>query len=358
MQTESEKRGPKNNLQLLLLGATLLTLSGCSTIGYYGQSIIGHNRLMMAREPIDKVLKTADPELKVKLETAKQLRQFAVDELSLPDNTSYSTYVDLDRDYPVWSVVAAEEFSLSPKSWCYPVIGCASYRGYFSKDKANEYAKSLQAQGFETHVGAAIAYSTLGWFSDPLLPSMMRSGEAGLAENMFHELTHQVLYVNGNSAFNEAFASVVGEQGAIRWLQANNPDQMSAYQQRLKISAEFNALLNQTKAQLAELYAQDIADQQKRDQKQQVIEQLFDNYSELKQSQWNGRGIYDRWFETPITNARLAAISTYRDQMPRLNALLIECENDFQRYFDLLSAASKRFSADVLLQNLPADCEI
>ena len=335
-----------------------MTLSACSTLSYYGQSIAGHSRLMWAREPIDDLIKTAEPELKSQLELAQRLRQFAVDELALPSNGSYSTYVDLERDYPVWTVVAAEEFSVTPQSWCYPVIGCASYRGYFAKESALKYANQLQADGFETSVGGAIAYSTLGWFSDPLLPSMMRNGEADLAENMFHELAHQVLYVNGNSSFNEAFASVVGEQGALRWLNDNAPDSVAAYQRRLQLNTDFTNLLNQTKNQLAELYAKDLSDEQKRLEKNRLIGQMQNNYQTLNNTQWGGQGSFDHWFETPVNNARLAAVSTYRDEMPRLENLLQQCAGDFNLLFQLLIKKSKVYSSELLLLNLPLDCEL
>lgn len=358
MQRKNAKNALKNSLKALTLIGSLVILSACSSISYYGQSIVGHNRLMWAREPIDKIIKTAEPELKSQLELAQRLRQFAIDELALPDNRSYSTYVDLERDYPVWTVVVAEEFSVVPQSWCYPVIGCASYRGYFAKEAAHEYVNDLQADGLETYVGGAIAYSTLGWFSDPLLPSMMRYGDAELAENMFHELAHQVLYVNGNSSFNEAFASVVGEHGALRWLAAHDPDSVSAYQKRLQLNSEFTNLLNDTKNQLAKLYAQDLPDKQKRQEKKQLIEQIYSNYQTLKNTQWGDQGNFDHWFETPINNARLAAISTYRDEMPRLQALLNKCDNDLARYFELLTEVSNTYSADLLLNNLPQDCEL
>lgn len=358
MLRKSAKNGLKNSLKLALLLLGLTSLTACSTISYYGQSIAGHNRLMWARQSVDKLIETAEPELKAQLQLAKELRQFAVDELALPDNKSYSSYVDLKRDYPVWTVVAADEFSLNPRSWCYPVIGCASYRGYFSKDDALEYAEQLQSQGLETHVGGAIAYSTLGWFSDPLLPSMMRYGEADFAENMFHELAHQVLYVNGNSAFNEAFASVVGEQGALRWLQRHNPDMVSAYLKRLQLTDDFIQLLNETKTELAELYARDVSEKQKRTEKTNIIGQIQDNYLRLKDTQWDGEGDFDRWFETPVNNARLAAISTYRDEMPRLQNLLNQCNGDLGRFFTLLTKVSKDYKSDVLLQNLPTDCEL
>ena len=358
MLRESAKNEIKNKLKSTLLLIVLFSLTACSTISYYGQSVIGHSRLMLARQSIDEVIKTAEPELKNRLLLAKQLRQFAVDELALPDNGSYSSYVDLKREYPVWTVVATEEFSLTPKSWCYLVIGCASYRGYFNQTKALKYADHLQAQGLETHVSGAIAYSTLGWFSDPLLPSMLRYGEADFAENMFHELAHQVLYVNGNTAFNEAFASVVGEYGAVRWLQLHNSDQEGAYYQRLRFNEDFIKLLNDTKAQLAELYARELSEQDKRIAKANIFALIQTNYIELKNTRWKGEGVFDRWFDTPINNARLAAISTYRDEMPRFEKLLALCEYDLNRFFSLLTLTSKAHKANELLQNLPTNCEL
>ena len=173
---------------------------------------------MLAREPVDKVLKTANEELTGQLELSKQLKRFAIDELSLPESKSYNSYVALERDFPVWVVVAAPEFSVDAKQWCYPVIGCASYRGYFKKQSAQNYAKKISKKGFEVSVGGASAYSTLGWFSDPLLPSMMRYGDVNFAETLFHEIAHQKVYINGDSGFNEAFATVVGQEGAKRWL--------------------------------------------------------------------------------------------------------------------------------------------
>ena len=334
----------------------LMGLSACSSIGYYGQSIVGHNKLMWARQPVSEVIQTAEPKLKAQLLLSQTMRQFAVDELNLPDNNSYSSYVALDRDYPVWNVVAAEEFSVQAKSWCYLIIGCASYRGYFSEQAALDYAKNLRKKGYETNVGGAIAYSTLGWFSDPLLPSMMRYGNADLAENMFHELAHQVIYVNGNSAFNEAFASVVGEQGAIRWLQEYEPQSLSNYEHRLQRNNDFSRLLNKTKSALNNLYRQDFSITKKRQAKAGLMQNLRDNYDTLKTSQWDGYSGYDRWFEAPINNARIAGISTYRDHMPELQRLLINCAGDFSLFFDVLKQTVNIHSQETLLDNLPVTC--
>lgn len=340
----------------LFLVCVLLSMTACSSVGYYGQSILGHNRIMWARQPVEKVISSADADLKQQLVTAQSIRQFATDRLALPDNKSYTSYVDLKREYPVWNVVAAQEFSVQAKAWCYPVIGCASYRGYFSKLAAQDYAANLESQGFETSVGGAIAYSTLGWFADPLLPSMMRNGDAALAENIFHELAHQVVYVNNNSAFNEAFASVVGEQGALRWLQETRPAEEDDYRQRLNVYNDFVDLLNQTKEELAMLYALELSEPEKRQGKSQTLQKLSDDYQTLKLNKWQGQAYFDHWFNRPINNARLASVSTYREHIPALQALFEACDKDFAAYFETIKRIAKMNSPDTLLQSLPAQC--
>ena len=345
-------------VKIIFITALPLVLTACSSIGYYSQSVIGHNKIMWARKSVDKIIETAEEPLRTQLVTAQQIRQYAIDHLALPDNDSYSTYVNLPRDYPVWSVVAAEEFSMQAREWCYPVIGCASYRGYFSEQSALDYAEALKAKGFETTVGGAVAYSTLGWFSDPLLPSMLRYGEAYLAETVFHELAHQVLYVNGNSAFNEAFASVVGEQGALQWLAENSPELLEDYQQKMVIYNEFVDLLNGTKEGLINVYSQEVSVQQKRQMKQQVIEKLKENYELKKANDWQNQGYFDSWFEKSINNARLASVSTYRDQMPPLHTLLVACDYDFANYFSVLKRITDKYPQDQILTNLPEQCDM
>lgn len=322
----------------------MLTISACSSVSYYGQSILGHSRLMLAREPIDKVIETAQPELRKQLVLAKKIRQFAVDELGLPANDSYLSYVDLPRKYPVWNVVAAEEFSVEPRSWCYPVIGCASYRGYFSLQAAESYAQRLTDKGLDVAVGGVTAYSTLGWFADPLLPSMLREGESGLAETIFHELAHQVFYRNGESDLNEAFASVVGEKGTFLWLRQNRPDSASMYSQRLKMRGEFYALLKQSKNRLRSLYQSALSNEDKRIAKQVIFNELKHAYTGLKNQQWDGRSDYDGWFAQSLNNAHLAAVSTYREQMGVLEGLLRICNDDFVRFYETLNSTT--FKAD------------
>jgi len=319
--------------QALLLAGSLLILSGCETVGYYSQSVVGHSKMMLARQPLDRAIAKSEGQRRDLLVLAKSLRQYAVDELALPDNRSYLSFVDMRRKHPVWSVVAAPEFSIKPVSWCYPVVGCASYRGYFSEKAAEKYAAKMQEKGLETVVGGVAAYSTLGWFNDPLIPSMMRRGDVALAEIMFHELAHQELYVKGNSAFNEAFATVVGEHGALRWLREFHPEKVAAYQERMQVRGDFSALIKTTKQSLKALYATTLSPADMREQKQAVINQLKHSYEELKDQRWSGKAWYGAWFKRPVNNARMAAFATYRDLVPKFEALLQHCEHDFARFY-------------------------
>ena len=320
---------------LVVLGLSLL--NGCSQVSYYGQSVVGHSRLMLARQPIAKAIEQANrngnAELATQLLLVKQLREFSIQQLGLPDNGSYNRYVDLQREFPVWNVVAAEEFSVEAKSWCYLIIGCAAYRGYFSQDDALSYAESLRQQGLETTVGGVAAYSTLGWFDDPVLPSMLRYGVADLAETLFHELAHQQLYIKNNSDFNEAFATVVGEQGAALWLQRHRPELLDDYRLSLQARSDFSNLLKNLKQKLAALYALELSDTEKRLAKRQRMLDFKADYQSLKAARWQGVDWYGRWFEQATNNARLAALSTYREQAPRFLALLKDCGNDFARFY-------------------------
>jgi predicted aminopeptidase len=311
---------------------------------------------MLAREPISKAIEHANAndnsKLADQLQLAADIRAFAVTQLSLPDNGSYTSYVALKQGFPVYTVVAAQEFSVIPEQWCYLVIGCASYRGYFKQQAANGYAESLATKGFETSVGGASAYSTLGWFSDPLLPSMIRYGEANLAETLFHELAHQQLYINGDSGFNEAFATVVGEFGARRWLLQNAPQELAQYQRRLEARQDFNGLIEATRTELSLLYTSPQDPQQMRISKSLIFTRMKDKYSTLKASKWNGSTWFDTWFDTPVNNARLAAFSTYHERVEPIRGLLHDCGDNLDRFYATLASLK---AVDDLV-TLPTGC--
>jgi predicted aminopeptidase len=331
----------KSVLKYLLL-STMLMLQACSSVSYYAQSVVGHATIMLAREPVDKVIKTADDSLKKKLIIAKEIKKFSVAELSLPDNKSYTSYVELKNSSPVWNVVAAKELSLMPKQWCYLVIGCASYRGYYSKQAADDYAKKLKARGYDVMVAGVGAYSTLGFFADPLTSAMFDRDDATLAELIFHELSHQKIYIKNNTRFNEAFATVVGEQGALLWLQKTQRNMLlNSYKARLLVQLDFINLVVNTKNELESLYKSSLPDKIKRQKKQMIFELMRSEYEELKTIKWNGKAWYKHWFAKPLNNARLVSVVTYYDLVPSFVKLFEACDKDFSRFYKQVAVNSK-----------------
>ena len=316
----------RRTIVILALAIAVASLMSCSSVGYYSQAVSGHLKLMNARQPIDALLKddTTDPDLRQKLQTLVDARVFAVDTLNLPNNESYSTYAATGRAYVTWNVVAAEEFSLTPKTWCFPVAGCVSYKGYFKEADANDYAAVLAGEDYDVTIGGAIAYSTLGWFEDPVLDTMLRGGDIRYVGTLFHELAHQLLYIKDDSNFNEAFASFVEQQGLRIWLESRGEtERIARYDAFLKRSDQFNQLLKTTQNRLRDLYSQDLDNTQKRLRKQQVFELMQQDYSELKAS-WDGYSGYDNWFKRDVNNARLLAVATYRKWVPAFAALYRE----------------------------------
>lgn len=312
--------------ELIVISICLCTsslLSGCSTVSFYSQSIVGHLNLMSQRVPLQ-ALDPDDTELQEKIVLVREIKQFASQQLLLPNNDSYQSYVALQKKYPVWNVVAAPKLSVDAHHWCYPIAGCAPYRGYFKQSKAKEYAEYLNRKGFDVTVSGAIAYSTLGWFADPLLPTMMRYGDTYLAEIIFHELAHQKLYVKGQSEFNEAFATFVAEQGVRQWLQQTRPQQLSEYEASLQRQQAFTDLLLKTKSELRKVYESEMSDTQKLQHKQQAFQRLQTNYQALRQS-WNGYDGFDHWFVAPLNNAKLVSVSTYRGLLSQLQQLFDDC---------------------------------
>jgi predicted aminopeptidase len=332
-------------VRLAALAVLLLALgmAGCSTLGYYWQATRGQLEMQSAARPIDEAL--ADPALdtrvKTKLEAARKIRAFAVSELGLPDNKSYTAYADLKRPFVVWSVVATPELSLKPKQWCFPVAGCVSYKGWFSKEAADQYAAGLREEGYDVHVGGVPAYSTLGWFDDPLLNTFIQYPEGEIARLVFHELAHQLLYVQGDSTFNESFATAVEEFGVERWLQVYGTPQMrEQYAVFGKRKQDFRALLARFRGLLEDAYKTG-TDQEKRARKTALFKQLREEYEVIKRDQWGGFKGYDRWFEQPLSNAHLAAIGTYTQWLPAFRALLAREGNDIGRFYDATRTLAK-----------------
>ena len=326
---------------LLLVAVAILIFSSCSNeLGYYSQCVQGHLGILARRQPIDKVLgdPAAAPELKEKLALVLRIRDFASREMLLPDNGSYRCYVDLKRPEVVWNVVAAPEFSLRPRQWCFPVAGCVTYRGYYSRDGAQAMLESLQGQGDDVHLYGVDAYSTLGWFDDPVLNTFVDKSEARIAGLIFHELAHQKVYVKDDSAFNEAFAEAVAQEGVARWLRhAGRPDELAGWQESLRRDEQFVGLLQEARARLEVLYADGGEAGEKRAGKTRVFHELGLAYLRLKES-WDGYTGYDRWFAAPLNNARLASVGTYRSQLPAFQLLLQKEGGDLGAFYRAVTA--------------------
>jgi len=316
--------------------ASASLVAGCSTVGYYSQAIDGQLTILARRQPIAEVIAdpATTPELKQKLQHVVAMRRFAVDSLDLPDNASYTSYVDLERSYVVWNVFAAPEFSLTPLQWCYPVAGCVSYRGYFSEDDANRFADKLASDGNEVYVAGISAYSTLGWFHDPLLNTMLTRSEASLAGTLFHELAHQRLYARGDTAFNESFATTVELEGVRQWLQKNGREgQYTGYQTTLERKLQFIALVQDAREKLKTLFATDMPDQQKRKGKEEIYVELKQDYRQLRE-QWGGYTGYDAWFARDLNNAHLVPIGSYYDYVPAFQALLNRHHGNLKAFYE------------------------
>jgi predicted aminopeptidase len=308
----------------LLAGGVAAGLAGCSTLGYYTQAAQGQISLLADSRPIDEVIAdpATTPQLKTKLATARQIRAYAVAKLALPDNKSYRNYTALSRPYVVWNVVATPALSLKPIQWCFPVAGCVNYRGYYGKDDAAAYARELRGAGYDVQVGGVSAYSTLGYFNDPLISTFINYPDAELARLIFHELSHQVVYVAGDSQFNESFASAVEEAGVEQWLEHfGNQAMRENYQKYTARRQDFLQLLLSCRRALDANYKSAAPDAAKLAEKKRLFAQLQTDYAALR-SQWGGYAGYDRFFAEPLSNAHLAAVATYSDYVPAFRALL------------------------------------
>ncbi|MGZ9074820.1 MAG: aminopeptidase [Burkholderiaceae bacterium] len=329
-------RSLTKRLQLPGAMAFATLAAGCSAVDYYAQSIQGHFAMLRAARPIPEMV--SDPSttesLKQRLQRAERIRAFASSELGLPENQSYRSYADLQRPFVVWNVFATQELSLELKRWCYPVVGCAGYRGYFERAMAEQAADRLRAEGYEVSVTGVPAYSTLGWFADPLLNTFIGGNEGQLAGLIFHELAHHVVFVGGDTTFNESFATAVEREGVKRWLAANGDDaSRRAYSEFAQRRQEFLNLLLQYRGLLFENYKGHAADEVKRARKQQLFAELKDAYTRLRAS-WGGFAGYDRFFAQDLTNAHLASIGAYNDLVPAFDTLLTQVNGDFPRFYE------------------------
>ncbi len=325
-------------LVLCLLGL----LSACSNLGYYAHSVRGQLALIAASRPLSEVL--ADPRTttteRLRLEHLDELRAFAREQLGLPDSTSFRHYAQVGREALVWSLVAAPVDSLEARTWCYPVIGCASYRGYFSEQAAWSFADHLSTAGWDVAVEPVPAYSTLGWFSDPLPSTVIHWPLPDIAGLVFHELAHEALYVPGDSAFNEAYASVVERVGVRRWLTRHgSAAQREGRAQRERRRSQIRRLIADTRLRLTALYQDPPERAVVLSRKQAILSDLQMAYAALKVT-WGGYAGYDHWFDRQLNNAHFASVATYDAWQPALLGVLYLVDGDMGSFHRACHALS------------------
>lgn len=322
---------PKRTIAFLLLAALCATQLGAC---YYGQAVRGQVEVLSKREPIHELVDdpATPPDLVERLELVTAARDFSIGELGLPDNKSYRSYADLERDYVVWNVFAAPEFSLAPETWCFPVAGCVAYRGYFKQAAAEREADKLAGRGNDVYVGGVTAYSTLGKFNDPVLNTMLLWDDIQLASVLFHELAHQKLYVKGDSAFNESFATAVEEFGIERFLATQGREaDMAIYRDRKRLRAAMIGLVEAAREDLDALYASDEPDVAKREQKALRLDRLRDDIAAMYAAE--GRTVNEAWMARPFNNARIVSMVLYEGRLPAFRRMLADCNDDLECFY-------------------------
>lgn len=326
----------------LLVALVLVLLISCETIAYYSQAAKGQLSLLMDRQEIQALLDDAalSPETRRKLALILEARDFAKETLLLEPGRSYLSYVELDRRYVLWNVFAAPEFSTSAQTWCYPIAGCVSYRGYFSEQRAREFADSLESERFDVYSGGVDAYSTLGWFDDPLTSAVLQRSDHRLVTLLFHELAHRRVYLPGDTTFNESFATFVEQEGLRRWLQVHpQPGLLAQFEREALIDRAFVALVSRYRARLDALYARSLSEEAMRVEKAQVQEALREEYRGFRE-EWDYRA-YDGWFAGPLNNAQLGTVGAYNDLVPGFARLLEKSAGDLMRFYAEVTELSK-----------------
>lgn len=319
-----------------LLGLSLFT-SGCGTARFYAQAIHGQAQILHRQQPAPEVCANPNtpPAVREKLELVRQLCEFATAELGLPAGEHYLRYADLGRPFVVWNIYAAPEFSVEAKSWWYPLVGRLKYRGYFNETLARAEAARLTEKGFDVHVGGVEAYSTLGWFRDPVLNTFLDRDPAGLADLIFHELAHQRLFIRGDTEFNEAFAVAVAREGVRRWLQSEGDQAaLAKWEAEEHCDEALVSLVRETRRRLNQLYTESsgLAEEQLRQQKADILAEFQQAAREWRAASGCNGGS-SVWFEKPVNNARLNTIATYYDLLPGFERLLADCDHDLARFF-------------------------
>lgn len=321
--------------------ATLLagSLAGCSNVSYYAQAVGGHFEVMRAARPIDEIVRdpATVPALNRQLAEVRQIRDFASGELGLPDNDSYRSYADLGRPYVVWNVFAAPEFSLDARRWCMLLVGCVNYRGYYAREDAEHVAAELRQEGYDIYVSGVAAYSTLGWFADPVLNTFMARGTLEVARTLFHELAHQVAFVKDDTSFNESFATAVENEGLRRWTAGPAAaGQRAVFEANRTRKAAIAGLLRDYRKKFQALYAIERDAAQQRRAKTDLFDALRRDYAALKTG-WGGYAGFDRVFGADLNNARLVSFSLYDEWVAAFEAILDQEQRNLPRFYRRVS---------------------
>ncbi|MBW2486886.1 MAG: aminopeptidase, partial [Deltaproteobacteria bacterium] len=316
----------------------------CRSLPYYEQAIDGQMQILQKRQPISDLIENPQTpaKLRKKLLLIQSARAFAEKELLLPANDHYLSYVELNRPYVVWNVFAAPEFSLTPENWCFPIVGCVAYRGYFKEADARRFGDALTQKGFDVYIGGAIAYSTLGWFDDPILSTFINLSAADTVALIFHELAHGLLYVPDDTAFNESFATAVEQEGLKRWQMFTRPSQdYDAWQRKRRYRQKFTALVSKYRNQLKDLYESKLATNEKRNQKAAIFNRMQSEFEALKLNH-REMAVYSDWFNRPLNNAQLISVATYHDWVPAFGQMLSDSNGDLEKFYERCRQLAKK----------------
>ena len=328
-------------MKIPLIFFCCLLLAGCE-LSYYWQATRGHLDLLQGKQEIQSLLldNTTDPELKKKFQLLSEVRSFASTELNLPSGNGYKSYVELPNSYVSVLVSAAPPFSLHPKQWCYLIIGCQGYRGYFDIADAEQLANELRENGFDVSLSYASAYSTLGYlnqswlpdyFSDPVLSTFLQRSDRELIATLIHEMAHQVVYVAGDTSFNESYATFVEQEGTLQYLRASNlGDEMEQIRQNYEDRLLFRSWIDETIKELNDLYGSSLIEDKKRLQKQLIFEQLKQRYQQ-NQSQFKLLN-YSRWFAQDLNNSHLLGVKRYHNFVPAFEELFKSAESNWKDF--------------------------
>jgi predicted aminopeptidase len=336
--------GPRRMLGFIMVLLCALACLQCRSLPYYEQAIDGQMEILQKQQPISDMIENPETpaKLREKLLLIQSARTFAEKELLLPVNDHYLSYVELNRPYVVWNVFAAPEFSLTPENWCFPIVGCVTYRGYFKEADARNFGDALAQKGFDVYIGGAIAYSTLGWFDDPILSTFINLRASDTVALIFHELAHGLLYIPDDTAFNESFATAVEQEGIKRWQMLTNATQdYAAWQRKRRSRHKFTALVSKYRDRLKVLYESNLPANEKRNQKAAVFSRMRSEFSVLK-SNHREMAVYGAWFNRPLNNAQLISVSTYHDWVPAFSQMLSDANGDLKKFYDRCRQLAKK----------------